>query len=90
VDSTTIAVLHVALDRSMASERVLQSSVDTLVPALTALRAASTTLIHADAKLAAHRKWTAFLPRPSIGETAGFDQSGKPHLITGIALGWSF
>lgn len=87
---SVIGSLHVALDRSIASERHLQIVVDTLSSSLVRFRTAATTLIKADEKVARRSLLAKLLPRPGIGIAAGFDPAGMPHVLTGITLGWSF
>lgn len=82
--------LRTALDRSQQSEQSLQAAVDTLVPALQHLRAASTVLVKADAKLSRRALLVRLLPRPGVGVGVGFDGEGKPRVITGITLSWTF
>jgi hypothetical protein len=89
---SAIRNLHVALQHAEDGEHRLSAALDTATAALTQLRAASTTLVHADANLAKASKRSFFarlLPHPGLGIAAGPDALGHPHIITGITLGWS-
>lgn len=71
----------------------LVSALDTATASVTRLQHAGVSLVRADAALAAstHKSFLArLLPRPGLGAAVGFDVGGRPRVVTGLTLGWSF
>lgn len=87
------AALHAADDRAA----FLQVALDTTRDASAKLRAASVQSAFATAQLERDAKppvlsrfLKAAAPRVGVGLAAGLDISGRPNLVTGITIGWSW
>lgn len=90
VKDGTEVKLRVALAKSDSMGISLQHAVDTLSAALTELRGAAHALVKADEKVARRSLLLRLLPRPGVGVSAGFDPLGKPTILYGVHVGWSF
>lgn len=90
---SVIADLHQALAADSVQRAFLTFALDTSRAALAGLDKAATVLVAADAKLAgASRRplLLRLLPRPGFGLSAGVTHDGRPAVLTGITLSWTF
>jgi hypothetical protein len=93
LQDSTIADLHQALAADSVQRADLKFALDTTRATLTKLQTAAKGLVVADAKLekASRRPFLLrLLPRPGIGAAAGVGIGGRPDVLTGITLSWTF
>lgn len=79
--------------RSQVARFDLERALDTTRAAYVRLQGATVPLRNASVEVVKASKpslLSRVLPHPGLGATAGIDASGRPNVVYGVSLGWSF